>query len=166
MTAFAWSIALGGLALGALASLVPGFPGCAVALLGLAAFAGLTDFAIVSREALAAGGAITAVGAGAQLLAPITTNRALGGSAGSATGAALGVVVGFWVPIPGAAWALGLGGAFVGAVVGVRQGVTAGVRGVAGTAAGCFTGVAMDFAAVVALAGLLAACDWRAALGA
>jgi len=165
MTAFAWSIALGGLGLGALASVVPGFPGCAVALLGLAAFAGMTDFAIVSREALAAGAAITAVGAGAQWLAPITTNRALGGSAGSATGAALGVVVGVWVPLPGAAWSLAVGGALLGAAVGLRQGLASGARGVAGTAAGCLTGVAMDFAAVVALAGLLAACDWQAALG-
>ena len=35
---------MGGLLLGGLASFVPGFPGCAVALLGLVAFAGLTDF--------------------------------------------------------------------------------------------------------------------------
>nr|MBA2321285.1 hypothetical protein [Deltaproteobacteria bacterium] len=65
--------------LGGLAAAVPGFPGCAIALLGLVAFAGLTDFQVLGPSALGLACAVVVVGAGAQLAAPVTGNRALHG---------------------------------------------------------------------------------------
>lgn len=163
----AWTAAIGGCLLGGFAALVPGFPGCAVALLGLVAFAGLTDFAIVGPHALELAAVVTAIGAVTQLAGPVAGNRAAGGTAGSATGAALGAALGASLPIPGASWTFALVGAVILGVLTARQGFTRALRGVVGTASGCLWGAAVDFAAVAAIAAILAVADYvaRAGLG-
>ena len=85
----AWVCGIGGLVLGMLAALIPGFPGCAVALLGLVAFAGMHPGHSVTPEALLLGVVVTLAGALSQLAAPVVTSRAAGGAAGVATGAAV-----------------------------------------------------------------------------
>lgn len=156
----AWACALGGLVLGGLAVLVPGFPGCAVALLGLVAFAAITDFQIVTREALVLATMLVGLGAVAQLLGPALGSRALAGSAGAATGAAIGAALGTLVPIPGFAWgaavvgAIALGGALS------YEGVIAWIRGVIGAAAGCLVSAAFDGLGVLAVGAVLAIADF------
>lgn len=163
MEVLAWTAALGGLGLGAVAAFVPGFPGCAVALLGLVAFAALTDFRVVGPDALALGALITVVGALGQVVAPVATGRAAGGTAGVASGATLGAVLGALVPLPGAS--------FVGAVAGAaalgwwwsRGAFVAWVRGLVGTAGGCLYGVVLDLLAVLAIGAVLGLADFLAA---
>jgi uncharacterized protein YqgC (DUF456 family) len=162
----AWSAALAGLVLGGLAAIVPGFPGCAIALLGLVAFAGLTDFAVVGPSSLGLALLVVLLASVAQLAAPITGNRALDGSAGTATGAALGAAFGALIPLPGASWACAVGGAAALGIATLRGGVRPALRGVAGTAGGCLVGTSIDFAATVAVGAILAVADFRASLGA
>jgi len=161
----AWVTALSGFALGGLLSVVPGFPGCAVSLLGVVAFAGLTDFEVLPREALPLAAGVTLVGALAQVAAPAITSRALGGAAGSATGAALGACLGVMAPVPGLGWLLALVGAIVGGVVGHREGWRAWLRGWVGSAAGCATGTVIDLLATMGLGALLALADFLRAWG-
>lgn len=161
----AWTAAVGGLLLGGFASLIPGFPGCAIALLGLVAFAGITDFAIVGPDALVLAAVVTALGALAQLVGPVAGNRAAGGTAGSATGAALGAALGAAIPVPGASWTGAVIGAVILGVLTSRQGVVRAVRGMVGTASGCLVGAAIDFAAVVANGAILATADFVHRIG-
>jgi len=145
-----------------MASFVPGFPGCAVALLGLVAFAGLTDFALVTEEALVLAALITAAGALGQIAGPALGSRAMGGSAGVATGAAIGAVLGSLIPIPGFAW----GGAFIGgAILGfavTRKGFVEWLRGLVGVAGGCCVSTGADIAAVLAQGAILGIADYLA----
>jgi uncharacterized protein YqgC (DUF456 family) len=156
----AWAAAVAGLLLGGIASVIPGFPGCAVALLGLVAFSGLTDFRVVGPDALVLAAVITALGAVGQLAGPVAGNRAAGGTAGSATGAALGAALGAAIPIPGAGWTAALVGAIVLGFATSRQGFFRAIRGMFGAAGGCLVGAGVDFAAVVALGGVLAVADF------
>jgi uncharacterized protein YqgC (DUF456 family) len=149
-----------GIVLGAIAGLVPGFPGCAVALLGLVAFASLTDFAVVPPGALLFAAGITGVGAVGQLGAPIATSRALGGSAGAATGAAVGAAVGALIPLPGASWVGAVLGAVTLGLVASRKELLAWVRGAVGAAGGCLVGIAADELAVLGIAAVLGVCDF------
>jgi uncharacterized protein YqgC (DUF456 family) len=164
MLTLAWTCALAGLVLGGIAAVIPGFPGCAIALLGLVAFAGLTDFTIVTPGALAVATGIAIVGAGAQLTAPVVSARAAGGSAGAATGAAVGAILAVWIPVPGAAWA----GAVIGAVLigflASRGAWIAWLRGVVGTAGGCLVAFAADGLAVLGIGAVLALADFYARL--
>ena len=164
MQTLAWTCALAGLVLGGLAALVPGFPGCAVALLGLVAFAGLTDFRIVTPEALVLATGITIVGAAAQITAPVLSGRAAGGSAGAATGAAIGAALTVWIPVPGAAWAGAVLGAVVLGFLASRGAWVAWVRGVVGTAGGCLVAFAADGIAVLAIGAVLGLADFYAHL--
>jgi uncharacterized protein YqgC (DUF456 family) len=152
----AWVAGIGGLVLGGIAALVPGFPGSAVALLGLVAFAGLTDFQVLGREGLVLATLIALAGALAQILSPAIASRAAGGTAGAATGAALGAVVGTFVPIPGASLVAAVIGAVILGAIGFREGVIKAIRGVFGAAGGCFLAVAVDFVAVLGLGAVLA----------
>ena len=161
----AWACAIGGIGLGGLAVLVPGFPGCAVALLGLVAFAGLTDFAIVTQEALILAAGFTLVGALAQLAGPALASRAMAGTAGAATGAAIGAALGTLVPVPGFAWGSAIVGALVLGVAGGWKGVAAWIRGVIGAAGGCCVSAAADGLAVVACGGVLGVADYLATTG-
>jgi len=165
MTGLAWVCALGGLALGGAAAFVPGFPGCAVALLGLVAFAGLTGFEILGQEALVVATLIALAGGVGQVVAPITASRAAGGTAGAATGAALGAVLGSFVPVPGFGILAAAVGAFAVGFLGTRQGVIRWLRGVVGAAGGCLVSVATDLVAVLALGAILAIADFVAGLG-
>jgi uncharacterized protein YqgC (DUF456 family) len=161
----AWACALGGLALGGLGVLVPGFPGCAVALLGLVAFAGLTDFAVVTHEALVLAAGFTLAGAAAQLAGPALASRAMAGTAGAATGAALGAALGTLVPVPGFAYGAAVLGALVLGVAGGWKGVAAWLRGVVGAAGGCCVSAAADGLAVLACGAVLGVADYLAAVG-
>lgn len=161
----AWVSALGGLLLGAFAALVPGFPGSAVALLGLVAFAGLTDFRIVTQEALVLAVLIALAGALAQVAAPVIASRAAGGTAGVATGAALGAVLGSLVPLPGASWIAAVLGAVLLGVLGAREGVIRTVRGILGATGGCFVAVAVDFVSVLGVGAVLALAEFAQRLG-
>jgi uncharacterized protein YqgC (DUF456 family) len=160
----AWTCALGGMVLGGLLAPVPGFPGCAVAYLGLVAFAGLTDFRTLPVEALWIGLAGVVVATLVQLVAPAVTSRAAGGAAGAATGAALGATVGLLVPLPGAAWGASLLGAAVGGFALSRRGLVDLIRGLLGTAGGCLTGAVVDAVAILGLATLLAIGDFVSVL--
>jgi len=160
----AWTCALGGMVLGGLLAPVPGFPGCAVAYLGLVAFAGLTDFRTLPVEALWIGLAFVVVATLVQLVAPAVTSRAAGGAAGAASGAAVGATLGLLVPLPGAAWGASLLGAAVGGFALSRQGLVEFLRGLVGTAGGCLTGAVVDAVAILGLATLLALGDLAAAL--
>jgi uncharacterized protein YqgC (DUF456 family) len=162
MDALAWVAAIGGILLGGVATVVPGFPGCAVALLGLVAFAGLTDFAVVDGPALLVAAGITVVGAVGQLTGPVVASRAAGGSAGAATGAAVGAAVGALVPMPGVSWALAVVGAATLGLVASRGAFVGWVRGLVGTAGGCAVGFAADALAVFGIAAVLGFADfWR-----
>ncbi|MEQ1565697.1 MAG: DUF456 family protein [Myxococcota bacterium] len=164
MEPLAWTVALVGIALGGVAGLVPGFPGCAVALLGLVGFASLTDFAVVPPSALVFAAGLTAVGSAAQLVGPVAASRALGGSAGAATGAAIGAALGAAVPLPGASWAGAVIGALSLGLVASRRELTRWVRGVVGATGGCLVGVAADELAVLGIAAVLGTCDFLAQL--
>jgi hypothetical protein len=106
---------------------------------------------------------VVVVGTLAQLAAPVTGNRALDGSAGTATGAALGAAIGALVPLPGASWAGAVLGAVALGIFTVRGGLRATVRGALGTAGGCLVGAGVDFTATAALGAILAVADFAAA---
>lgn len=160
-----WTCALAGLLLGAVAVLVPGFPGCAVALLGLVAFAAITDFAIVTREAVVLATVLVGIGAVVQVLGPALGSRAMAGSAGAATGAAVGAALGSLVPVPGFAWgAAVLGAALLGGALSYR-GVLAWIRGVVGAAGGCLVAAAVDGLAVLSVGAVLAVADFMRVVG-
>jgi uncharacterized protein YqgC (DUF456 family) len=166
MWALGWTAAIGGLVLGGVATVVPGFPGCAVALLGLVAFAGLTDFQVVDGPALIVASGITVAGALGQLMGPVAASRAVGGSAGAATGASVGAALGALVPMPGASWAMAVCGAATLGFLASRGAFVGWVRGVAGTAGGCVVGFAADAIAVLGIAAVLGFADfWRAVGG-
>jgi uncharacterized protein YqgC (DUF456 family) len=160
MEVLAWTAALAGIGLGAVAAFVPGFPGCAVALLGLVAFAGLTDFEVVGPSALALAGLVTVVGAVGQVAAPVATGRAAGGTAGVATGAMLGAIAGALVPLPAAAWLGSVAGAALLGFWWSRGAFTAWLRGVVGTGGGCLYGVVLDLLAVLGVGAVLGLADF------
>jgi len=162
MEVLAWTCAIGGLVLGGVSAFVPGFPGSAVALLGVLAFAGLTDFSIVTSEVLILAALIAGAGALGQIVAPAVASRAAGGTAGVATGAALGAALGALVPLPGASWGAALVGATILGIIGSREGVLATLRGWVGTAGGCVVAVAADLVSVLAIGAVLAVADFLA----
>jgi hypothetical protein len=137
-----------------------------VALLGLVAFAGLTDFQVVGPGALACAALVTVVGAFGQVVAPVATGRAAGGTAGVASGATLGAIAGAFVPIPGAALAGAILGAALLGFFWSRGAFTRWLRGLVGTAGGCFYGVVLDLVAVLGVGAILGLADFlRAARG-
>lgn len=158
--ALAWTCAIGGIGLGGIAVLFPGFPGCAVALLGLVAFAGLTDFAVVTHEALVLAAGLVAVAAIVQLAGPALGSRALSGTAGAATGAALGAALGTLVPVPGFAWGLAIVGAVALGYATGWKGFARWVRGVIGAAGGCCLSAAADALGVLACGAVLGLADY------
>ncbi len=160
--ALAWTCAAAGVLMGGLGALVPGFPGSAVALLGVVAFAGLTDFVVVTPAALVVAALIAGAGAVAQLTAPVVASRAAGGAAGVATGAALGAALGALLPLPGLAWISAVGGAAVIGTIASREGIVRWLRGVVGAAGGCAVAVASDLVAVFGVAAVLAVADFMA----
>ncbi len=162
MEVLAWLCAMGGLLLGGVSAFVPGFPGSAVALLGLVAFAGLTDFSIVNSEALILATLIALAGAVGQIAAPMVASRAAGGTAGVATGAALGAALGALIPLPGASWGGALIGATVLGIVGSREGFLKTLRGLVGTAGGCAVAVGADLVSVLGIGAVLAVADFLA----
>ncbi|MFK7929633.1 MAG: DUF456 family protein [Myxococcota bacterium] len=155
-----WICAIAGLGLGGFAVLIPGFPGCAVALLGLVAFAAITDFAIVTSDALLLAALLVAVGSASQILGPALGSRALAGSAGAATGAAIGAVLGTLVPVPGFALGCGVLGAILLGWTLSTRGVLAWIRGIVGAAGGCLVSAAIDGATVLSMGAILAIADF------
>lgn len=162
----AWTCALGGLSLGGLVVWVPGLPGSAIGLLGLVAFAGLTDFTVVPRSAVLVAALFVVAGTVGQLTGPVSAGRALGGSAGAATGAAVGAVLGSLIPLPLVAWLFALLGALTLGLVASRRELVGWLRGVLGTATGCLASVAADGVALLGVGGVLAVCDVMASAGA
>ena len=157
--------AVTGLVLGVLATVVPGFPGCAIAVLGVAAYAGMTDFAVVTREATVLAGFIGLCGIGAQLAAPVASTRAAGGTAGAASGAALGALTGAMVAMPGVSLVAAVFGALVLGVAGSKGvGVIGRLRGSVGAAGGCMVAMLADLVAVVGVAAVLGAARFSAGL--
>ncbi len=142
--------------LGGIAAFVPGFPGSAVALIGLVAFAGLTDFAIVDEYALLVGALICLGSTVAQIASPAVASRAAGGTAGAASGAAIGAVLGSLIPFPGAAFGGGLLGAALLGLAFSREGVVNALRGIVGAAGGCALAIAVDLLAVLGMGAILA----------
>ena len=163
MNELAWGCALAGLLLGGFGALIPGFPGSAVALLGLVSFAAITDFTILGPEALLLATLIAVAGVIAQLLSPVISARAAGGTAGVATGAAIGVLIGAFVPFPAAPLVFGWIGAILLGILGVREGVVSTLRGWVGVSSGCLVAVGADLVAVLALGAILAVADFSAA---
>jgi uncharacterized protein YqgC (DUF456 family) len=145
-----------------MASLIPGFPGSAVALLGLVCFGALTDFSILTEEALVLATVFAALGSLGQVAGPALSSRAFGGASGAATGAALGASIGSLVPIPGMLWVGGLLGAALFGITLTRHSVITWLRGVIGAAGGCVVSAGIDFVAVLAQAAILAIADFRA----
>jgi uncharacterized protein YqgC (DUF456 family) len=163
MEVLAWLCAMGGLLLGGVSAFIPGFPGSAVALLGLVAFAGLTDFTVVTSEALVLATVIALGGALGQIVAPVVSSRAAGGTAGVATGAALGAALGALIPLPGASWGVAIVGATLLGIVGSREGFLKTIRGIVGTAGGgCAVAVLADLVSVLGIAAVLAVADFLA----
>lgn len=160
----AWAVALAAIALGGFASFIPGFPGCAVAWIGLVAYAGLTDFSTLPPSALVVGGLLVAGAALVQVASPAIMSRALGGTAGAATGAALGASLGALVPIPLASVFGGFIGAALLGIAFSREGVVAALRGIFGAATGCGLSIAVDFVAVVGIGAILALTEFVARL--
>ena len=160
METLAWACGLGGVVLGGAAVFVPGFPGAAVAFLGVVAFSALTDFAIVPREGVVLAGGLALVAAVAQLLGPALASRALAGTAGAATGALVGAALGLLVPVAGVGYGLAVLGAMIGGAVASREGVVAWLRGVSGAAGGCCLAAAVDALAVLGCAAILAIGDF------
>jgi uncharacterized protein YqgC (DUF456 family) len=160
----AWISAIGGIVLGGLAAFIPGFPGSAIALVGLVAFAALTDFAIVPPQALVVAALIASAGAVAQVLSPMVASRVAGGTAGAATGAAVGAVFGLLIPFPGVTFVTALMGSLAGGILGSREGVLRSLRGVVGTAGGCAIAVLADLLAVLGVAAVLAIADFTSRL--
>jgi uncharacterized protein YqgC (DUF456 family) len=142
--------------LGGVAAFVPGFPGSAVALIGLVAFAGLTDFRIVDEYALLVGALVCLGSTLAQIASPAVASRAAGGTAGAASGAAIGAVLGALVPLPGAAFFGGVAGSVVLGVLFSREGVVNALRGMIGALGGCAVAIAVDLLAVLGIAAILA----------
>ena len=165
MESLAWICALSGLLLGGAGCLVPGFPGCAVALLGLVGFAGLTDFTIVTPPALLLASGIVLAGAVGQVTGPVAAGRAAGGTAGAATGAAIGAALGSLLPLPGLAWVLAVVLASTLGLVASRRQVLGWVRGVVGTAGGCAVAIVADALAVLGVGAVLGVADFVHALG-
>jgi len=163
MTDLAWLVAIAGLLLGGFGALVPGFPGSAVALLGLVSFAAITDFTVLGPEALLLATLVAVAGVITQLLSPVISARAAGGTAGVATGAALGALLGAFVPFPGAPLALGWVGAILLGLLGIREGVVATLRGWFGATSGCLVAIGADLVAVLAQAAILAVASYLAA---
>ena len=155
----AWGCVIAGFVLGSVGVCVPGFPGSAVGLLGLAAFAGLTEFEVVPRPALLVAALCVVAGSLGQLLGPVAAGRAFGGSAGAATGAVVGVGLGSLVPVPGAAWLGAVVGASTLGLLGSRRELGAWVRGVVGTSSGCMVGMAADGVALLAVGAVFAICE-------
>ncbi len=164
METLAWICAVSGFVLGGLGCLVPGFPGAAVALLGLVAFAGITDFAIVTPPALVIASLVAVAGSVGQITGPVVASRATGGTAGVATGAALGTALGSVVPLPGAAWIGAMLGALLLGLVASRRELLGWVRGVVGTAGGCLVAVVSDALGVLGVAAVLGVSDFAHAL--
>lgn len=162
MWSVAWIAAITGLGLGAMASLIPGFPGSAVALLGLVCFGALTDFSILTEEALVLATVIAVLGSVGQVAGPAMGSRALGGAAGVATGAAIGAALGSLIPIPGVLWGGGVLGAAILGIAATRRSLLAWARGVIGAAGGCFVSAGIDFLGVLAQAAILAISDFKA----
>ncbi len=150
--------------LGGIAAFVPGFPGSAVALIGLVAFAGLTDFAIVNEYALLVGALICLGSTVAQIASPAVASRAAGGTAGAASGAAIGAVVGAFIPLPGASFGGGVLGAVLLGVLFSREGVVNALRGIGGAIGGCALAIAVDLLAVLGMAAILAVSVFAARL--
>jgi uncharacterized protein YqgC (DUF456 family) len=155
-TTLGYIVASAAFVLGGVAAFIPGFPGSAVALIGLVAFAGLTDFAVVNEYALLVGALVCIGSTLAQIASPAVASRAAGGTAGAASGAALGATIGALVPLPGAPFGLGLAGAVLLGLVFSREGVVRALRGMIGAASGCAVAVAVDLLAVLVIAGILA----------
>ncbi len=155
--AIAEAIIVAALLLGLLASFVPGFPGSAIALLGVVAYAELDGPGGVGPDAQRVAAMIALAGVGGQWVGPVLSVRAAGGPAGAATGAGLGAVIGALTLVPGVPWALAVVGAVIGAVVG-SAGAPWGarVRGPIGAGAGCVIAVLCDLIAVLGIAGVLA----------
>ncbi|MBN2800152.1 MAG: DUF456 family protein [Deltaproteobacteria bacterium] len=156
----AWGVAAAGLILGGAAAFVPGFPGAMVALIGLTAFAALTDFDLLTPQALVVAAGVSLLGQLGQVAAPIWGSRALRGSAAAASGAALGVGLGAMAPVPGLSLALGALFAVIAAVVWRPWNLGENLRGALGAAGGCLVAVAVDGVAVVAQGGILALSVW------
>ena len=164
MLTLAWMCAIVGLGLGLALVPVPGLPGSAVALLGLVAFAALTEFEPVGKEALVIAAALAMTGAAGQLLGAPMAGRGLGGGGGAATGAALGAALGVFLPVPGAIMAVAICGAVAGAVLGGGP-LTERVRGVSGAAAGCVVAAAWDLLGVLGVGAVLAVADATRSVG-
>ena len=88
----AWVCAGVGFGFGAALSVVPGFPGCVVALAGVFGFAWLTDFTVLPPSGLWLAAGLTALGAVGQLVGPVLGTKALGGSIRSVGGVVRGVI--------------------------------------------------------------------------
>ena len=135
-----------------------------MALLGLVAFAALTGFEIVTREALVLATLIAGAGAVGQLLAPMVGSRLLGGTAGAATGAALGAAIGAIFPIPGMGWLLALVGALVLGLITQSRTWVQKFRGAIGVFSGCLVSLAADLVAVFSIGAILAISDFLRAI--
>ena len=145
------------LLLALLAAFVPGFPGTAIALLGVVAYAELDGPGGVGHDAQTVSAMFALAGLVGQLAGPVLSVRAAGGPAGAATGAGLGAIIGALTLFPGAPWLLAVVGALLCAIVGSKGAPwLARVRAPVGATAGCLIAILSDLIAVLAIAGVLA----------
>jgi hypothetical protein len=156
-----WTIASLGLTFGVLGACIPGFPGAIVALLGVAAFAALTGFSIVTADALRLAALLALAGGVAQRLAPIWGSRASADASGAATGAAAGATLGLISPLPLGAIVFGTIGSALGAPFGPAR-LVARVAALGGLVATALIAVLVDLLAVLGIGAVLAVAVYRA----
>jgi len=159
----AWAVAMIFVLAGMLMAWIPGLPGAAAAWCGVAVYAGWTDFATVSREALAATGLVALAATIAQWFAPASTVARWRGAAGVGTGAVAGGMLGLLSPLPLATWLAAMVGGLGGAVVG-RGSIMERIKGSSGlVAAGC-SAVWIDLAGVSLVLGMFGTAEFLARL--
>lgn len=153
--AFGWFLAIGGLLAGLLVALVPGLPGAAVALVGVAALAVASGGELVPGEALLLATLIAGASGVVQVLAPAWGIRSASSATGAATGAVVFGVLGLLSPLPLIAM-VGAGiGALLGLVVG-RGGFLARLKAPLGVLPTLVIAVLVDVVAVCGIGAVLA----------
>jgi len=115
---FGWILAIGGLGLGFGLALVPGMPGAVIALLGVASLAALSDWTVVTPEALLLATVLAAISGVVQAMAPAWGIRSVSTATGAATGAVVFGALGLLAPIPLVPMLLAAIGAVLGGIVG------------------------------------------------
>ena len=152
------------LVIGCVCALIPGIPGSAFACFGVLGAVSLGALEGLDSNAQFLILGMATVGSTGQFLAPMVGHQALGGSAGSGTGAVVGALLGSFVLIPGFYWVTALVGAFIGGLMGARRGLFESLRGALGVVLGVICAVLIDLLGVLGIGAVLALWDLSRAI--